>query len=119
MSALLAHASLDLLPLEVTFSRIMCPDVGESCLARPAGLGVTLPCSSAGPCIPRVGLHFLVHLVSGLWEREVRRKDRSVSRSPSLCLTLMECGGAGSVALARDTWKEWDRWGHRVSLRAR
>ena len=119
MSALVAHASLDPLPLEVTFSRIMCPDVGGSRMTRRAGLGVTFPCSSAGPCVARVGLHFLVHLVSGLWEREVRRNYRSVSVSPSLSLMPMDCGGARSVALARDTWEEWVRWGHRISVRAR
>ena len=116
MSALVAHASLDPLPLEVTFSRITCSDVGRSRMMRRAGLGVIFPCSSAGPSVPCVGLHFLVHLVSGLWERDVRRKDRSVSGSPSRSLTLMDCGGAGSVALARDMWEERVRWGHRVSV---
>ena len=90
MSALMAHASLGPLPLEVTFSRIMCPDVKGSRMTRRLWLGVTFPCSSAGPRVPRVGLHFLVHLLSGLWEREVRRNDRSVSGSPSLSLTLMD-----------------------------
>ena len=47
------------------------------------------------------------HLVPGLWERKVRRKDRSVSGAPSLSLMLMDCGGSGSVALARDTWGEF------------
>ena len=75
-------------------------------MTRRARFSVTFPCSSAGLWVPRVGLHFLVHLVSGLWEREVRRNDRSVSGSPSLSLTLMDCGGAGSVAPARDTWEE-------------
>ena len=119
MSALVAYASLDPLPLEVTSSRNMCPDIRGSRLTRRAGLGVTTPCSSAGLWVPRVGMHFLVHLVSGLWEREVRRKNRSVSGFSSLSLTLMDCGGAGSVALAWDTWEECVRWGHRVSVRAR
>ena len=118
MSALVAHASLDPLPLEVRFTRIMCPDAGGSRMTRRAGLGVIFPCSSAGPSVPCVGLHFLVHLVSGLWEREVRRKDRSVSGSPSRSLTLTDCKGAGSVALAQDTWGEWLLWGNRVSVRA-
>ena len=26
---------------------------------------------------------------------------------PSLSLTLMDCGGPGSVALARDTWEDF------------
>ena len=75
-------------------------------MTRRAGLGITFPCSSAGPWVPRVGLHFLVRLVSGLWKREVRRIDGSVSGSPSLSLTLMDGRGVGSVALARDTWEE-------------
>ena len=66
MSALVAGSSLDLLPLEVTFSRIMCSDVGGSRMARRAGLGVILPCSPAGPWVSYVGLHPLVHLASGL-----------------------------------------------------
>ena len=86
-------------------------------MTRRAGFGVAFPCSPVGPQVPRVGLHFLVHLVPGLWEREDRRNGRSVSGSPSLSLTLMDCGGAGSVALARDTWEEWVRRGHRVSVR--
>ena len=119
MSALVVHASLDPLPLEVTFWRIMCSTAGGSRMTRRAGLGVKFPCSPAGPWVPRVGLLFLVHLVPGLFEREIRRNDRSVSGSRSLSLTLMNCGGAGSVALARDTWDEWVRWGHRLSVRAR
>ena len=119
MSALVALASLDPVPLEVTLSRIMCSNVRGSCMRRRAGLGVTFLCSSAGPWVPRAGLHFLVHLLPGLWERKVRRNDRSVSGYPSLSLTLMDCGGAGSVALARDTWEEWVRWGHWVSVHAR
>ena len=119
MSALVAHASLDPLPLEVTFSRIMCPDVGRPRMTRWAGLDVTFACSLAGAWVPCVGLHFLVHLVSGLWKREVRRKDRSVLGSPSCFLTLMDCRGAGSVALARDTWEGWVRWGQPVSVHAR
>ena len=66
MSALVAHASLDPLPLEVTFSRIMCSDVGGSRTTRRAGLGVIFLCSSADPWVPCVGLHLVVHLVSGL-----------------------------------------------------
>ena len=119
LSALVAHASLDPLPFQVTFSRIMCSDAGGSGMMRRAGRGVTFPCSSVGPWVPRVGLRFLVHLVPGLWEREVRRNDRSVSGSPSLSLTLMVCRGAGSVALVRDAWEEWVRWGHRVSVHVR
>ena len=88
-------------------------------MTRRVGLGVTFPCSSAGLWVPHDGLHFLVHLLPGLWEREVRLNDRSVSGSPSLSLALMDCGGAGSVALARDTWKEWVQWGHWVSVSAR
>ena len=95
MSAPVAHASLDPLPLQVTFSRIMC-----------SGLGVIFPCSSAGPWVPCVGLHYLVHLVSGLREREVRQEERSMPGSPSQSLALIDCGGAGSVALAPDTWEE-------------
>ena len=118
MSALVALASLDPLPLEVTFSRNMWPDVGGSRMTRRAGLGVTFPCSLAGQWVPCVGLHFLVHLVSGFSEREVRRYDRSASGSPSLTLTWTDCGGAESVALARDMWKEWFWWGHGVSVPA-
>ena len=73
MSGLVAHSSLDLLPLEVTFPRIMCSDVGGSCMARRAGLGEIFPCSPEGPWVSCVGLHLLLHLASGLWEREVRR----------------------------------------------
>ena len=80
--ALVAHASLDSLLLEVAFSRIMLSDVGGSRMTQRAGLRVTFPCSSAGLWFPRVGLHFLVHLVSGLWEREARRNERSVYGSP-------------------------------------
>ena len=72
-------------------------------MMRWAELSESFPCSSVGPRVPCVGLHPLVHLVSGLWEREVRRKDRSVSGSPSRSWTLKDWGGAGSVALARDT----------------
>ena len=86
-------------------------------MTRQAGLGVTFPWSSAGPWVPCVGLHFLVHLVSGLWEREVRQKDRSVSGSASRSLATTDCRGAGSVALARNTWEKWVRWGHQVSVR--
>ena len=118
MSALVAHSSVAPLPFEVTFSRIMCSDVGVSRMMRRAGLSVIFPCSPAGLWVLCVGLHPLVHTVSGLWEREVRRKDRSVSGFPSRSLTLMDCGGVGSVALARDTWEECVRWGHRVSVRA-
>ena len=62
-----------------------------------------------------------VHLVPALWERKVRRNDRSVSGPSSLSLTLMHCGGAQSVALARDTWEEFVgvRWGCWVSVCAR
>ena len=116
MSALVAHASLDPLSLEVTFSRIVCSDAAGSCMTQRAGLGVIFPCSSAGPWVQCVGLHCLVHLASGLWEREVRRKDGSVSGSPSRSLTLIDCGGAGSVALARDTWEDWVRWVYFCSL---
>ena len=115
MSALVAHSSLDPLPLEVTFSRIMCSDVGGSRMTRRDRLSVIFPFSPAGPRVPCVGLHPLVHPVSGLWEREVRRKDRSVLGFPSRSLTLRDCGGVGRVALARDTWV---RWGHRVGVRA-
>ena len=118
MSALVAHSSLHPLPLEVTFSRIMCSDVGGTHMTWQAGLGIRFPCSPVGPRVPCVGLHPLVPPVSGLWEREVRRKDRSVSGLPSRSLTLMDCGGVGSVALAQDTWEEWVRWGHRVGFRA-
>ena len=116
MSALVAHASLDPLPLEVIFSRIMCSDAGGSRMTQRAGLGVIFPCSSVGPWVPCVALHFLVHLVSGFLEREVRRKDRAVSGSLSRSLRLMDSGGAGSVALARDTWEDWVQCGHRVSV---
>ena len=51
-------------------------------MARRAALGVMFPCSPAGSWVLCVGLHPLVHLLSGLWEREVRQKDRSVSGSP-------------------------------------
>ena len=47
-----------------------------------------------------VELHPLAHLVCGLWESEVRRKDRSVSGPPSRSLTLIAFGAAGSVSLA-------------------
>ena len=43
-------------------------------------------------------MHPLVHLVSGLWGREVRQKDRSVSGSPSRSFTLMDFEGLRSVA---------------------
>ena len=59
MFALVAHAAPDPLPFDVTFSRIMCSDVGLSCITRRAGLGVIFPCSSEGPWVPCVGLHFL------------------------------------------------------------
>ena len=118
MSALVAHASLDHLPLEVTFSRIMCSDAGRSRMTQRAGLGVIFPCSSAGPWVPCVALHFLVHLVSSFREREVRRKDRAVSGFLSRSLTLMDCGGVVSLALARDTLEEWVQWGDPVSVRA-
>ena len=87
-------------------------------MARRAWLGVIFPCSLAGPWVSCAGLHSLVHLVSGLWEREARRKDRSVSGSPSRSLTLMDLGGVGSVAPVKDRWEEWARWGHRVTVRA-
>ena len=119
MSALVAHASLDALPFEITFLRIICSDVGGSRMTRRAGFGVTLPCSSAGQWVSRVGGHFLVDLMFGFWEREVRRNDRSVSGSSSVSLTLMDFGGAGSVALPPDTWQEWVRLGLRVSVGAR
>ena len=32
---------------------------------------------------------------------------------------VMDCRGAGSVALARDTWEELARWGHQVSVPVR
>ena len=60
MSALVAHASLDPLPLEVTFSTIMCSDAGGSRMTQRDWLGVTFPCSSASPWVPHVGLHPLV-----------------------------------------------------------
>ena len=41
-----------------------------------------------------------------------------MSGSLSRSLTLVNCGGAESVALAQDTWKECVRWGNRVSVRA-
>ena len=87
-------------------------------MTRRAGLGVIFPCSPADPWVPCVGLHPLVRPVSGLWKRKVRRKDRSVSGFPYRSLKLMDCGGVGSVALARDTWEERVRWGHQVSVRA-
>ena len=87
-------------------------------MARRAELGVLFPCLPAGPWVWCVWLHPLVHLVSGLSEREVRRKDRSVSGSPIPSLTLMDGGGVRSVAPVRDTWEEWGPWGHRVSARA-
>ena len=118
MSALVAHSPLDPLPSEVTFSRTMCSDVGGSRMTQQAGLGVIFPCSPAGPWVPYVGLHLLVHPLSGSWERGVRQKDRSVSGFPSRSLTLMDWGGVRSVAVARDTWEEWVRWGHRVIVRA-
>ena len=55
MSALVPHASLDPLPLEVTFS-ILCSDDGAYRMTRWAGLDVTFPWSSAGPWVLRVGL---------------------------------------------------------------
>ena len=116
MSGLVAHSSLDLLPLEVTFSRIMCSDVGGSRMARQARLGEIFLCSPAGPWVSCVGLHPFLHLASGLWEREVRGKDRSVSGFPPRYLTLMDCGGVGSVAPVRDSREEWVGWGHRVSV---
>ena len=106
MSALVAHSSLDPLPFEVTFSRIMCSDDGGSRMVRRAGLPVMFLCSPAGPWFLCVRLHPLVHLMSGLWEREVRRKDRSVLGSPSRSFTLMDCRGVGSVALVWDTWEQ-------------
>ena len=109
MSALVAHLSLDPLPLEVTFLRIMTSDVGGCRMTRRVGLGAIFPCSPAGPWVPCVGLHPLVHPVSGLWAREVRQKDTSVSGFPPRSLTLMDFGGVGSVALARDTRQEWAR----------
>ena len=116
MSALVAHASLDPLPLRVTFLRIMCSDVGGSRMTRRAELGILFPCSSAGQWVPCFGLHFVVHLVSGLRGREVRREDRSMSGSASGSVTLMVCRGTGSVALARDTWEEWVRLGPQVNF---
>ena len=67
-------------------------------------MGLVCPAAPLGP--PLVGL----------WEREVRQKDRSVSGSPSRSLTLMDFGGMGSVAPVEDTWEEWALWGHRVSV---
>ena len=61
----------------------------------------------------------LVHLLPGLLERKVRGNDRSVLGPPSLFVTLMDCRGAGSLALARDRWEEWVRWGRSVSVHAR
>ena len=87
-------------------------------MMRRVGLGVIFACSPAGPWVPCVVLHPLVDPVSGLSEREVRQKDRSVWGFPSRSLTLMDCGGVGSVALARDTCQEWVRSGHRPSVRA-
>ena len=55
MWALVAHASLDPMPLEVTFS-LLCSDTGGSRVTRQAGPEVTFPWSSAGPWVPRVGL---------------------------------------------------------------
>ena len=76
-------------------------------MTRRAGLDVTFPWSPAGVlgCLLRP-----VHLVPGLWERKVRRKDSSVS----------DCGGPESVALARGTWEEFVgvRRVRRVSARA-
>ena len=108
MSAL-ALSTLDPLPLEVTSSRIMCSDVGVSRMTRRAGLGVIFPCLPAGPRVSCVGLHPLVHLVSGLWERKVSRKVRSVSVTPYRSLTLMDCGGVGSAAPIPNMWEEWVR----------
>ena len=87
-------------------------------MTRQAGLGVIFPCSPVGLWVPCVGLHPLIHPVTGLWERDVRRKHRSVLGLPSRYLTLIDRGGVGSVAPARDTWEEWVRWGHRVSVPA-
>ena len=118
MSALVAHASLDPLPLEVTFS-IICSDARGFRMTRRAGLNGTFPWTLAGPWVLRVGLPPWSGRPRAR-ERKVRRNDRSVSGPPSLSLTLMDCGGAGSVALARDTWEEFVgvRWGRRVSVRA-
>ena len=55
MSPLVAHASLDPLPLQVTFL-IMCSDAGGSRITRRAGLHVTVLWSSAGPWVLRVVL---------------------------------------------------------------
>ena len=60
-----------------------------------AGLGVTFPCSSAGLWVPCVELHPLVHLVSGLPDREARRKDRSVSGIPVPFLGAIGLRGRG------------------------
>ena len=75
---------------EVTFSWLMCSGVGVPRTARPAELGVTFPCSPAGAG----GLAGPVCWAPGpplvrLVEKGVRRKDRSVSRSPSRSLTLI------------------------------
>ena len=107
MSAPVVHASLDPLPLEVNFSRVMCSDAAGSCMTQRAGLDVIFSCPSAGPWVPYVGTHFLVHPVPGLREGELRRRDRSVLGSASRFLTLMDCVGAGSVALARDAGGGW------------
>ena len=48
LPALVAHAYLDHLPFEVTFS-ILCSDAGVSRMTRRTRLDVTLPRSSAGP----------------------------------------------------------------------
>ena len=42
----------------------------------------------------------LAHLLFGLWKREVRRRDRSVSGPPSRSFTLIAFGAAGNVPLA-------------------
>ena len=55
MPALMAHASLDPLPLELTFS-IMCSDAGGSRMTRRAGLNVTFAWSWTGPWVLGVGL---------------------------------------------------------------
>ena len=55
MAALVGHASLDPLSLELTIS-IMCSDAGGSRMTRRAGLDVALPWSMVGPWVLRVGL---------------------------------------------------------------
>ena len=88
-------------PWEVTFSRLMCSGVRETRMVRLAGLGVKFPCSPAW--VLGFGLHPLAHPLSGLWEREVRQKDRSLSGPLSRSLTLIAFAAAGNVSLAQSS----------------